>query len=91
LLVRQPDSNSVPSPHRLFKNSSTGGPVRQLYSYSVSIAPIDCLKIPAYMKIKMYEYSMYVRWLFVQIFANVSLTYLSTCELLAINSKVTGI
>ncbi len=43
------------------------------------------------MKIKMYEYSMYVRWLFVQIFANVSLTYLSTCELLANNSKVTGI
>ncbi len=28
-------SNSVPSPHRLFRNSTTGGPVRQPYSYSV--------------------------------------------------------
>ncbi len=31
-----PISYSVPSPHRLFKNSSTGVKVRQPYSYSVS-------------------------------------------------------
>jgi hypothetical protein len=40
------ESYSVPSPHRLFKNSISGGPGRQSYSFSVP-NPIDCLKIPA--------------------------------------------
>jgi hypothetical protein len=42
--VQQPFSYSVPRPHGLFKNSSTG---RQSYFYSVPSPHIDCSKIPA--------------------------------------------
>ncbi len=47
--VRQPNSYSVPNPHRLFKNSSTGSEGR--YGNPIPtrfLAPLDCSKILAH-------------------------------------------
>ncbi len=45
----------MPSPHRVFKNSSSGGPVRN-YIPTRFLAPIDCLKIPALTSLQTHAY-----------------------------------